>query len=230
MIGNGEVVDVLFLLVNAREGIVDGSFLFITQPPEIVAGDKSASADIDTALGRTLVKASSGSLANETIIASTDTADIINTIIGFGLPGLSDPALVADLLEVRIILVLEGSQVYEFQQTAFEKLDGFKGKKINDILISDIPSILSEMEFIQSKLVEDSRFLARTLLDNIDCSSLAAGTSARTECDLGEDFFAQGQNTGLPGAERIDFYNKAWLQGVKVLLELGVPGDIARRF
>jgi len=130
-IGSGEVLDVLFLIINAREGIVEDNFLFRTKPADTVVGDRSASADIDEAKGETLVKAASGSASSEAIIASTAQVDIINTIIGFGLPGLSDPVFVEELLEIRQTVVLEGSQVFEFKHTAFEKLEGFKNKKID---------------------------------------------------------------------------------------------------
>jgi len=228
-VGFGEVLDVLFLLVNAREGIVQENFLFKTKPPETVLGDRSASADIDLDEGITFVSAKSGGLDDSATIASTDINVIVAAIVGFGLPGLTDPVLVEELLEVREVKVLEGSEVFEYQHTVFEKLDEFKGKKINGVLISNIPSILAEINFLQSKLVEDSRFLARVLLDNIDCSSLPAGSSERKECDLGEVFFTQGLNPGLPGPEKIDFDKKAWLQGVKVVNDLGDPfGDVAR--
>jgi len=231
-VGPGEVLDVLFLLVNAREGIVQDNFLFRTKPPESVVGDKKASADVDFELSRSFVKAASGSFSDETIITSTDQNDIINAIIGFGLPGLTDSTLVAELLEVREVKVLEGSEAFEFQQIAFEKLDEFKGKKINGVEINGIPDILANTTFLQSKLVADSRFLASILLDNLDCSSIAVGSAARNECDLGLSFLSQGEDTSLKGPERIDFYSKAWLQGVKVLDELSIFtfGDVARRF
>ena len=230
-IGSGEVLDVLFLLVNAREGIVQDNFLFRTHPPESVVGDKKASADVDFELGRSFVKAGSGPFVNETIIASTNQTDIINAIIVFNLPGLTDTALIAELLEIREVKVLEGSEVFEFQHTSFEKLDGFKGKKIDSILISAIQDILANITFLQDKLVEDSGFLASTLLSNIDCSSITPGSAARTECDLGLSFLSEGDDILLPGPERIDFYRKAWLQGVKVLDELSIFtfGDVARR-
>ena len=119
--------------------------------------------------------------------------------------------------------------MFDFQQTAFEKLDEFKGKKINGVLISNIPSLLTEINAIQDILVADSELAARVLLDDIICSSLAPGSSERTECDLGEDFFTQGLNTGLPAPERIDFFKKAWLQGVKALDALGNRVVTARR-
>ena len=229
---SGNMLDVLFLLVNAREGIVENNFLYSTNPPETVVAEKKVSAEIDFGEGITKIKAESGGLSNETVIASTDINDITNAILAFGLPGLNDPLLVSELIEIREVRIVEGSEVFELQQTAFEKLDEFKGKKINGILISDILSINNDMEFIQSKLVEDSRHLATTLLENdISCLALdvAANSNALKECSFGESFLGQGNNPSLPGPERIDFYGKAWQQGVKVLKELGTLGDVARR-
>jgi len=159
-VGSGEVADVLVLLVTARTGIVQGSFLLREEPSEF-----------------------------------------------------------------------KGVEVFESQQTAFEKLDGFEGKKIDDVLIEDIPSILARINALQAVLVEDSQILAQALLDNIDCSSLSGGSSAREECDKGLEYLFEGTfEPGVKGAERIDFFKKAWEQGVKVLEELGITGNVARRF
>jgi hypothetical protein len=229
-IGSGEVLDVLFLLVNAREGIVQDNFLFMTKPPQEIVGDKTITVEKDSGAGESLVYVKVGGYDTDFTVYSVDDAVIIQAIVDrpeSELDALNDAGLVADLMEVGDITVLEGSDVFEYQHTVYEKLNGFEGKKINGQEIRYIPSILSDIEVLQVILVDDSRILADILLDNIDCSSLSG--SAHTECDLGESFLADGDNIGLPGPERMDYYKKAWLQGVKVLDELGVTGDVARR-
>jgi len=99
--------------------------------------------------------------------------------------------------------------------------------------MKDIPGILAAIEELQVVLVEDSRFLAKVLLDNIDCASLLASDKAREECDIGLfDFYANGLDVGKKDAERIDYFNKAWQQAVKALDELGVSSidELAVRF
>jgi len=259
-IGVTEAEDVLQLLVNVTQGgfaqqggISQQNFLWRTIPPENVVSNKSAYAEKNFSAGTSFVTAIDGNSKIEMTVSSTDDTDIVNAIVnppGSGLvidpvpapaalPGLSDSALVADLLEVRDISILEGSQVFEYQQTIHEKLTEFKGKKINGLLIApDIPAILGKIESLQNLLVEDSRFLARVLLDQFKditapCGDLVTGSAARTECDLGESFINDGLNA-TNGAVAIDFFKKAWLQGVKVLLALEAAGEpiddfIARR-
>jgi len=120
--------------------------------------------------------------------------------------------------------VKKGSTTYDHQNNAVEKLEEFKGKKINNVEIRNIPSINNELNEIEIKLVEDSRILADILLTELDCGSLSG--SAATECNLGLSFFTEAP-TKSTRAEQIDVYKKAWEQGVKVLEIQGIQGSIA---
>jgi len=237
-IGSGEALDVLFLLVSAREGIVMDNFLYGTKPPKSVITDRKVSADVDFKFSKIFVKAESGGLTGEALVtcpAPCGQSEIAtaskDAVLAFGLPNLSDAALILDLLEIREIKVIEGSEVFEYQHTVVEKLEEFKGKSIDGILISLLSSTLAEIEALQAGLVEDSRHLARVLLDNVDCSLLDEGSSAEKECLIGETFYTSGLSASLPGPERINFSKSAWLQGVKVLQELGItsPDNVAKK-
>jgi cysteine-rich repeat protein/parallel beta-helix repeat protein len=120
--------------------------------------------------------------------------------------------------------VYKGSTTYDNQKVVVDKLEGFKGKKINDVEIRNIPSINNEFDDIEQKLVEDSGMIASILLTDLDCNSL--GGDARSECNLGWDYYNEAP-TKSNKAEQIDYYKKAWEQGVKALEKLGMDEPIA---
>ncbi len=119
---------------------------------------------------------------------------------------------------------IDGYVVYDNQNAVVEKLEGFKGKKINDEPIKDIPEISSKLVEIQDILVEDSRFLGEVLLSELDCASLNG--DAKDECYLGWDYYDEVDEKSNK-AESIDYYKKAWEQGVKSLDKLDIYGPIA---
>ena len=128
------------------------------------------------------------------------------------------------LYTVDHLNAIKGHVVYDNQNTVVEKLEGFKEKKINDELIEDIPEINSKLIEIQEILVENSRFLGEVLLTELDCASLNG--DAEKECNLGWDYYDEADEKE-DRAEKIDYYKKAWEQGVKSLEMLEIYGPIA---
>ena len=124
--------------------------------------------------------------------------------------------------------VKKGSVVYDNQNNIIERLEEFKGKKINGALISTL-AVASDLDDIESLIVDDSRLLAATLLESesqLDsCSD--EEFAALTECTKGLDFLAAGDAPGLSNAERVNTYKKAWEQGVKTLELNQVEGEVA---
>jgi len=122
------------------------------------------------------------------------------------------------------VTIAKGTENFDLQNNAVEKLEEFKGKKINGEEIRKIPSIKNELDKIETKLVEDSRLLAKVLLDELDCDSLSG--DAKKECNEGWKYFNEASSKSK-NAEKIDFYKKAWEQGVKTLEKLDVEGNVA---
>ena len=62
------------------------------------------------------------------------------------------------------------------------------------------------------------------LLTELDCASLNG--DAEKECNLGWDYYDEADEKE-DRAEKIDYYKKAWEQGVKSLEMLEIYGPIA---
>ena len=127
------------------------------------------------------------------------------------------------------IVIPKGTLVFDLQKAAVDALvEEFPTKKINGVLIEDLPAINSEIEEIVQLLVNDSRLLADTLLT--DLGTLSLNADAQKEYDKGVEYFNDAPlKDGSPRkpAEQVDFYKKAWEQGTKALEKQGVTGDVA---
>lgn len=121
---------------------------------------------------------------------------------------------------------LKGAEVYDKQKAVLEKIEEFKGKKINGVGIRKIPSVMYELDAIETMIVEDSRMLAEILLNELDCNSLNG--DAKKECNLGWSYYNEASSK-TKKAEQIDFYKKAWERGVKALDKLGISEGVASR-
>ena len=127
------------------------------------------------------------------------------------------------------VVIPKGTVVFDLQKAVVDALvEEFPTKKINGVLIEDLPAINSDIDEIVQLLVNDSRLLADTLLT--DLGTLSLNDDAQKEYDKGLEYFGDAPlKDGEPrkAAGQVDFYKKAWEQGTKALEKQGVTGNVA---
>ncbi len=207
----GKKVEVIVIDINSKDIIFKGIFKAELDEVDIYCSSELLEKTIEQYKGLKDVLLQTGSEIGE-----GEYNDVIDQYL--------EPALTRFAGNCNHLYIENGTEVFDYLKQAISKINGFFGKKINGKLISGIPEISNNLTIIQQNLVKVGKNIADILLSEIGEKSLTP--SQQSEYQLGINYFNNAKSEA-DMINQVDYYKKAWEQGVKVLDLAGITTGIA---